>query len=406
MNVAQSTNLRLRGWWLSVHKWIGILLAVLIIPISVTGSALVWHDWLDETVNPQRYAVTSGEAALTSSAYAAAAQAALAPGERVATIRYPEGGEGPLMVSASRPPVPGEGRPVRTNVWLDPADGRVTDQAASSGGLVQVLHVLHGSMMIPGWGRTIVGWVGVFMFVSCLTGIWLWWPVTGSVKRGFRWKRQNSFNANLHHQMGFWILVPLAMLSFTGFWISFPSVFSQFERPKAEAKAGGGGREGRGERGKGGEKAGPPDRARQMRARPLEQTAMTIDQAVAAAQPHATGALVAITYPTDLQADWKVSFARQGGPAEVTIADATGEVTAPRPVQPETRARTMRRWHDGTGMGVAWQIIIFIGGIIPAILSITGLVMWWRSRGWKAQLAKKRKARAKAAGQAVPQPAE
>ena len=36
--------------------------------------------------------------------------------------------------------------------------------------------------MVPGWGRTIVGWVGVFMFVSCLTGIWLWWPLSGIVR--------------------------------------------------------------------------------------------------------------------------------------------------------------------------------------------------------------------------------
>ncbi|MDQ8756579.1 PepSY-associated TM helix domain-containing protein [Sphingosinicella sp. LHD-64] len=404
--MAQSTTLRLRGWWLWVHKWIGILLAVLIIPISVTGSALVWHDWLDETLNPQR--VVTGTPALTPSAYADAARTALAPGERVMSVRYPEG-EGAVLVQAARPPQPGAGgRPVRTNVWLDPADGRVLDTAGSNAGAVRVLHVLHGSMMIPGgWGRPIVGWVGIFMFVSCLTGIWLWWPITGSVKRGFRWKRQNSLNANLHHQMGFWILVPLAMLSFTGFWISFPSVFGVFEssQPRAEGKAKGGGREGREGRGKGAEKGGAPDRMRAMRAQPLERTALTPEAALAAAQPHATGPLVLVTWPTDQEESWKVSFARAGGPAEISVADASGEVTPPRPPRPETNARLMRRWHDGTGMGVVWQIVIFIGGIIPALLSITGLVMWWRSRGWKAELAKKRKARAKA-GQAVPQPAE
>ena len=62
----------------------------------------------------------------------------------------------------------------------------------------------------------------------------------------------------------------------------------------------------------------------------------------------------------------------------------------------------MRRWHDGTGLGLIWQIVIFIGGIIPALLAVTGLVMWWRSRGWKAALKKKRAAKASAA----PQPAE
>ncbi|MGQ0588544.1 MAG: PepSY-associated TM helix domain-containing protein [Sphingosinicella sp.] len=369
--MAQSTVMRLRGIWFSVHKWVGLLLAVLIIPISLTGSALVWHDWLDETLNPQRYAVKSGEAALPASAYAAAAQAALAPGEQVASIRYPEGGAGPVMVSAMQSPREGGGRPLRTNVWLDPADARVLDTASSDAGGVRVLHVLHGSLMVPGWGRTIVGWVGVFMFVSCLTGIWLWWPVTGSVRRGFRWKRQNSTNANLHHQMGFWIMVPLAMLSFTGFWISFPSVFSQFEATRPAPKGGG---------------------ARRATPRPLARTAMMPEAALAAARPHATGELVTITWPTDQAPEWKIAFARAGGPAEVEIADASGEVTPPRPPRPETTARTMRRWHDGTGMGLGWQIVIFVGGIIPALLAITGIVMWLRSRGWRSKLAEKRKA--------------
>jgi uncharacterized iron-regulated membrane protein len=388
--VAQSTILRLRGLWLQVHKWIGLLLAVLIIPISVTGSALVWHDWLDEAVNPQRYMVTSQTATRDAGAYASAARAALAPGDRLASIRYPEHEGGPVIASAVPAPAPGAGGgpPARTNVWLDPGSARVLDKASSNAGLVRVLHVLHGSLMVPGWGRTIVGWVGVFMFVSCLTGIWLWWPLTGSVRRGFRWRRQNSTNANIHHLLGFWVLLPLAMLSFTGFWISFPSVFSAFEasQPKAKGKGGAG---------------APADRARAARARPLEQTSLSLEQALAAARPLATGPLVSIAWPTDQAGEWKFSFQRERGPAEVAVDDATGEVTPPRPPRPETNARLMRRWHDGTGMGAVWQIIIFVGGIIPAILSVTGIVMWLRSRGWRSRLAAKRKA-----GKLQPAPAE
>jgi uncharacterized iron-regulated membrane protein len=377
--MTQSTNLRLRGLWFQVHKWIGLSLAILIIPISISGAALVWHDWLDETINPQRYAVT-GEAALGPAAYAASAQAALGPGERVASIRYPEHGHGPVVVSAVRP---GEGRPLRTNIWLDPATGRVLDAAPADAGLVRFMHGLHGSLTVPGWGRTIVGWVGVLMFGSCLTGIWLWWPLTGSLRRGFRWKRQNSTNANLHHLVGFWVLLPLAMLSFTGFWISFPSVFGRFEA--AQPKGGGG-----------------PDRARAARAQPLPRTAMTADQALAAARPLATGARVTLTWPTDQAAAWKIAFAREaGGPAEVAVDDSGGAVTPPRPPRPETNARLMRRLHDGTGMGALWQTLIFLGGIIPAILAVTGIVMWLRSRGWRAALAEKRKA-----ARLAPQPAE
>ncbi len=378
--MARSTNLRLRGLWLKVHKWIGLLLAILIIPISLSGSALVWHDWLDETLNPGRYAVESGVAALPPSAYAAAAQRTLAPGERLMSIRYPESG-GPVLVTAASPPQPGEARPVRTNLWLDPADARLLDSARSDAGAVRILHVLHGSLMVPGTGRQIVGWVGVAMCLSCLTGLWLWWPIGGSPRRGLRWKRQNATSANLHHQMGFWILLPLAMLSFTGAWISFPQFFGRFEASPPKAAA--------------------PDRARAMQARPLERTAISVDAAVAAARPHAPGPLASIAWPTDQAGAWKVAFAREGGTAEVEVADAGGEVTPPRPARPETRARTMRRWHDGTGMGAVWQTIIFVGGIIPAALAVTGIIMWLRSRGWRRQLRHKRRA-----GRLAPQPAE
>lgn len=373
--MARSTNMRLRGLWFSVHKWIGLCLAILIIPIVLSGAILVWHDWFDETLNPQRYMVSRATPQHGPAAYAASARGALGPGQRVASIRYPDSEEsGPILVSAVQPPqgAGGDARPMRTSVWLDPGTGHVLDTASGNAGIMQFIHGLHGSLTMPGWGRTIVGWVGIFMFVSCLTGLWLWWPITGSLRRGLRWKRQNSTSANIHHLLGLGVLLPLAMLSFTGFWISFPGVFGAFEASRP----------------KGGE---TPDRARAQRALPLERTAMTADSARAAAQRLATGALVAITWPTDQSGAWKIAFARGGGTAEIAVDDATGVVTPPRAPQPETNARLMRRLHDGTAMGPVWRTIIFLGGIVPAILAITGIIMWLRSRGWRAALARKRK---------------
>ncbi|HEX8643198.1 MAG TPA: hypothetical protein VF702_04715 [Allosphingosinicella sp.] len=46
----------------------------------------------------------------------------------------------------------------------------------------------------------------------------------------------------------------------------------------------------------------------------------------------------------------------------------------------------MRRWHDGDGMGALWQIVIFVGGIVPALLAATGIVMWLRTRRWRGHL--------------------
>jgi len=44
-------------------------------------------------------------------------------------------------------------------------------------------------------------------------------------------------------------------------------------------------------------------------------------------------------------------------------------------------------------MGWLWQAIIFVGGIVPVLLGVTGVIMWWRARGWKADLAARQRAK-------------
>lgn len=348
---------RLRPLWFQVHKWIGLALAVLIVPVSLTGSALVWHDWLDARLNPERAAAAAP--GLPPSAYAAAARSLAAPGERLAALAYPDG-PGPVVATLARPPRPGAGRPVRTLLYLDPADARLLDRASSDEGAVRVLHVLHGSLMVPGVGRQIVGWIGVAMLLSSLTGLWLWWPLNGRFARGLRWKRRPATSTNLHYQSGFWVALPLAMLSFTGAWISFPAFFA----------------------GLSGDPAGPSpaERMRRMAAMPAAETRLSPDSALAVARPLAAGGLASLTWPTGPEMKWKLGFRAEGEPVELALDDRTGAAAPPKAPPPETTARLMRRLHDGTGMGPLWQTLIFIGGILPALLAVTGILMWLHLR--------------------------
>src|SRR3546814_10424123 len=67
--------------------------------------------------------------------YTAAAQAVLAPGERINSLTMPEG-NGPVVVAATQASKgPPRGRPVRTMVYLDPPTAKVLDQAASNEGV-------------------------------------------------------------------------------------------------------------------------------------------------------------------------------------------------------------------------------------------------------------------------------
>ncbi len=364
------SKLAMRRAWFQVHKWIGLVLAILIIPLSLSGAALVWHDALDRIVDPARYAV-SGPTLLDPDAYVAAAAAALKHGERIALLTMPEDG-GPVVVAASR--ATGAARPAppqRTMVYLDPPTARVLEVSPSSAGLVRFLHGLHGSLQLPGVGRAIVGWIGVAMMVSCFTGLWLWWPTVGKWSRGLRFRRHRNTDTNLHHLFGFWIALPLFVLSLTGAWISFPQVFG---RMTAE-----------------GQRRGGPDRAALARARPLAKPAQPLAVAIGKARSVARDApLRSIAWPTDLSADWTVTFAGRGAPVGVKVADDTGGATAAPARAQGGVARWMRRIHDGTDMGPLWQTIIFLGGILPAILAVTGVIMWWRARTWKAELAARR----------------
>ena len=344
--------IRLRRTWFQIHKWLGITLAILVIPISLTGAALVWHDWLDEQVNPQRFPAVTAPL-LEPGEYAAAAAKIARPGEQVRVIGLPDK-KGAVQVTLTKP-LPDGRRQTFSRAWLDPRTGQLIERAGNREGVLSVLHVLHGSLMVPGVGRKIVGLIGVAMLLSSLTGLWLWWPLKGSVRRGLRWNRRPDLNSNLHFQAGFWISLPLAVLSLTGAWISFPEIFS-------------------------GTRPGPPGTAPRV----LEQTNLSPEQAVEAARPLAAGTVTSITWPTEGNPQWTVAIRNGARPLNVKVADADSNASL-APAKPETLARTMRRIHDGTGMPVLWQIVIFMGGILPALLAVTGILMWLRMRRRRAR---------------------
>ena len=370
------TKLQLRRAWFQVHKWIGLALAVLIIPLCLTGSALVWHDTLDRLVNPARYA-TSGSAMLAPDRYAAAAQAALGGQGRIATLAMPKRPGDPVVVSSGAQPTRVQGPSPRTNVYLDPPTARVLQVANSRSGATMVIHMIHGSFMLPGVGRAIVGWVGVAMLVSSISGLWLWWPVVGSVRRGFRWKRQPNLDANLHHLFGFWISLPLFVLSLTGAWISFPAFFGPLVGENGRPMGFG------------------PDRAAMNRAQPLAHTHLTLADALARASSLNAQPLQQVGWPNDYKPAWQVVVGTgEGKPQTIAVDDASGTATrAPDMNRGQAGvARLMRRIHDGDDMGPVWQAIIFLGGLLPAVLAVTGIIMWWRARRWRRDLATRRAA--------------
>lgn len=364
---------RLRRFWLDVHLWIGVGLLVALIPLGISGSLLVWHDALDKTLNAERFEIT-GPAAKPPSAYLAAAREAFGDQAVAATLRMPAEPQHPVTVvgRVKGPPGPG-GRPRQLTAWIDPATAKVLDVADIRQSFTGVMHRLHGSLLIPGQGvgRKVVGWLGWAMTLSCLTGLWLWWPRNGAVLKALRWRRSPSTLNNLHHMFGFWILVPLLVVSLTGVYISFPQTSRALfgvAQPGQQPP-------------RGPRPAGPP---------PLALTNLGADEAAGLAlRANPGAALAVVNLPTQGKApEWRIELSRPGQerPVQVKVSDVDGAVSAGRSERggggggPDPLSRLMRQVHDGADTPFVWQVLVFLTGIAPPLLGITGTVMWLRRR--------------------------
>ena len=348
---------RLRRFWLDVHLWLGVGLFVILAPLSLSGSILVWHDPLDRALHPARYAASAGE--LTPATLASAAQAAFAGRAQPMQLRAPAAPGEPAVATARLPGPMGPGnRPRTLNAWIDPGSGRVLETGEVARSFTMVLHRFHGSLMIPGLGRKIVGWLGWALFLSSATGLWLWWPRHGSAASGLRWRRGASTLFNLHHMVGFWTCAPLAALALTGVFISFPQ--------SAHRALG---------------LTPPPPRPPQ--AALVETPRLTPAEAVNAAMALEPAArFTTLNWPqVKPKPSWRVELKTTAGARAVEVDDATGAARPAKATAPRAGiAAWMRGVHDGGGEGLAWRFVITLAGATPTLLGVTGVVMWLRRR--------------------------
>jgi uncharacterized iron-regulated membrane protein len=374
--MADTRAAKLRRLWLNVHLWIGVGFCALLIPISVSGSLLVWHDEIDSWINPQRYAVSASPTLLPPVVYLAQAQEAVASDPARATaLRYPEPGWPMRVVMRAQPSEP-DARPRVLTVYLDPSTAKVLDIVDFRSSFFGFLHVFHENLTVPEYsGRQIVGWAGVGMLLLSLTGIWLWWPRGGNFLRGLRWRRSVLFTFNLHHLLGFWISLPLAVVSATGIYLSFPQTAREAMSSIAPMTP-------QAQRGFGGQIA--------------QRTALTADQALAAAltaEPKARP--VALFLPIQQRErplTWRTQLSRAGSGEIVTVTtdDRSGQTSPATAMLSGDRAAAWIRWiHEGSHSGIVWAVVVTLTGIFPTIFAVTGIIMWLRKRSDRKELAGK-----------------
>jgi len=351
-----------RQLWLTIHLWLGIGLALLLVPISLSGSLLVWHDHLDAMVSPGRYAATVGPPLPTSVLMKTAAEKT-GPEFVPWIVRFPEGTGWPIVVSVREARTERGGRAQLLSVYLDPPTGRVLDVVNFRDSLVGFLHRFHENLTIPEYsGRAIVGWAGVGMLILSLTGIYLWWPRNGGFLLGLRWRRGPTLPLNLHHLFGFWVAIPLAVVSATGIYLGFPLQARDLLSSVAPIT---------------------PQQRGGFNVPLLRTVNLTVDAALdAAIKAHPGSQPAAIFAPTQQNNAWRVQLRSPNvaGVMTVLVDDRTAAASKSAQLSGDRIALWIRWIHEGSNSGTIWQVIVFVCGLLPTLFTITGVMIWLRRR--------------------------
>lgn len=358
---------RLRPLWLKIHRWLGLSVGFLFVLLGLTGSLLVFDHAIDEWLNPQLL-LTDGRGSQRPLAEIVAAAERSFEGEEACahSLQAPrvEGG-----VWTAWFPSGAEQTPQWTRVYVDPYTARVTGQRVWGEDLMSWIYklhyTLHGGDVV---GRTIVGLAGLALMLSALTGIYLWWPLWKSGWRAaFAVRRGALRNFDLHKTLGITSSLILLVVAFTGAYMEFPQYvkplitwFSAETPPPTELKS-------------------VPDAATPLV--PEEAIAIAMRQFPDASFDHfhppegETG-----TYEIGLRQPGEVT--RSFGRTQVWIDPYNGEILAVRDPRDATFADSFFAWqfplHNGEAFGLAGRWIIFFSGLAPAVLYVTGLLVWWR----------------------------
>lgn len=353
-----------------IHMWVGLVLGVLFVAVSLSGSILVYDDKLTEMIAPSPPAVTGGQRLPLVFIANAAREAVQAPEDaQVQVLLPPEPGAAAMvrLKGKSRAVPASLEEPANLLVYVDPPSGQVLDVRADGRlPVFQWLHQFHGSLKLGReFGRPLVGWLGVGMVLLGLTGIVLWWPKRGQWKYAFRVRSSATglrFHRELHAAAGIWMFVAFMAVSFSGVAITFPQTMRAIVAADTPAPA--------------------PEVVPVPGAKRLGP-----DHAFVAAEKAMPGATVrSVTVPAEPDKALTAAMAsRFGTTATVYVHPNTGAVMAVRDIANngggDSFMALQRPMHDGQGnLGAIWEFLVFLAGLVPLLFVITGTIMWLKKR--------------------------
>jgi uncharacterized iron-regulated membrane protein len=360
-----------------VHLWSGVIVALYIAAISISGSILVFEtNLLDERPKLLQNDVPHE---IDYSKVVSAAQNAFA-GEPVASVDMRTGDRQIVTVVLKA------GEHQRT-VYVNAASNEVvgTYIQEQRHGLLLWLEDFHNELASGRTGGIVNGIGGAILALLCATGIIIWWPGIQSWRRalGVNWKaRWVRINYDLHSAIGFWMLLFVLMWGATGAYFIFPqavqNAFGLFQQEKLAPVTSW----------RPGQKllsAGDYVNAAK-RAVPNEKLAFLYMDVFRA---HGQVTAFLNTHPSVALTLHEEVVHMDPGTAKILLVEGTREWSFAERIMLATYSV-----HFGDFGGVYSKVLWSVLGLTPAVLAITGCLMWWNrylSKQWRAAFAQRKK---------------
>ena len=238
---------------LQVHSIAGLVLALLLAVIALTGAIMSFEDEIGDYLNRGIMQVAPRQAP------------ALMPDELVARLTAAQDvGKVSAVTLASDPSAAVHVRFARdergarpSSLYVDPYDAGVLG-APRGEEFFATVRKLHRWLLIPGdakgWGRQITGVAALGLIVMLISGLVLRWP--RRARSAKMWLKPNlglrgrGLHRSLHAVIGTWVLPVYLVMTLTGLWYSFdwykdgvvwllsrPQIAAAKMQPKMPAKA-------------------------------------------------------------------------------------------------------------------------------------------------------------------------
>lgn len=369
-------RLNMRAGWLRLHLYLALSLGLFFALLGLTGSLSLYGETFDRWLNPSLTLQADNATAQSLDDLMAVIKRAYPELKGSWTLDIPRTATEPLTAWYETPTESAGRYYAPLMLSLNPYTGTILARRIWGETARTWLLDLHTQLHMGRFGQQLVGWLGLALIVSVVSGLYLWWPGLAGLRRAFHVNHTQGlhrFALDLHRLMGILGFAALLILAFTGFNLVYPAL--------GEAIVGTTG-------------MGHGDDGPVIRSTGMASTHRSVGLAEAiliGRGPFPKAEVRQLTTPDGPEGTYRITFRQRFEASDrhpmtaVWVDQYSGQIrevrNAARFTTGETALTLIWPLHTGEMLGAWGRLAWFLAGLMLPLLYVSGLLRWLIGRG-------------------------